>query len=929
MNRMKLKLFLIATVALLGFGFMRPVEVQAEDICTPTLCGSAISHGDVWGQRYAASCFHTRNPDGSFSSCTWPQQGGYRWSYLQASYTFPIDEIGLQNVSNLTFDYTGPAWEITMNFQYCAVQQVPCHSTNTRTITYSSNDYPDLNSMGLSQERVYAFTIFMRTENCDVFVCSAESLQGALTLTDVRFCASSDMFCEESPEYYQPLKSSENAGIVSNPRNSSATNFFSTSNNQHATVHAATDGIITIERLTTDDCRANNLFGDGAFGDSELCYFDGVNSFRAPHLTLNIVTAKVTLDGDDGSQWEYWVHSPFLYSTVRSGQFVKGGCPIGGTIATGNQGVTIVFERGGDADVDYMNIEPTGSDCAPELTYDGCITQISPNNWEILGGVIEHYNNTPTVRFETVGTLKTVVNVPMDRSPKLRLYVYSPTDARLAVIFGENVRETVSVNASSTYSHSAIDIDLDGALPDRDPFYSLEIGLLQPSRQVYIGSICLFLDNSPPREYCYFLNNDFANGLSEWDRSSSSVVPRSNNAVFIPDEGSIWQNLKLVTGDYDDDLEFNVRIEWGVFDYSNNVFVDEHYLISLEYKWGGYTDDEFQEIGMATRDIVADTNNNIITAFNLLVSQNIEADFELRIIHSELAPPPATLEAEIRSICLTGDVWVEDKPAPPFNASCPLGVTRPTGSDVGLWIGYLWSELSRFFTCDLMRVLNAIHTSLIDFFDTSRYFMRYLMVSGNMTLSWLSTDILYWLNGHLSNIAGGNITFIEVQSGGKSCNNLFCAIDSLFGGVSQIFQALAELLTSVLDKALVPIIDLLVQLVGGTFNFVIGLAQSIIDLLLTGAYAIIDLGKFFFSFLWKILNDFSTAEPVQIPMLPYCDVDPNSSPACRLFWVAEHTVFSGPGVVIIPILSGYLIVIIMLYMIKEIKKAIIESGKLI
>jgi hypothetical protein len=921
---MKLKLLLFLTVAVLGFGFMRPSEVvqaqEPEPICTPSFCGESLP---IHNWVNAGNCTPTRNADGTWESCV-HQNAGNRWAQLNVQYQFPVAQIGHQDITNLTFNYSGPVSVATVGFYYCAVQQDGCHTVNIRSIWYNSNDYPDLSTRGLSQERVYRIIILLESEPCGVYVCSAESLHRILKLSNVRFCSSSDMFCEEEPEYYRPLKSSSNAGIVSNPRNSSATNFFSTSNNQHATVHAATDGIITIERLTTDDCRANNLFGDGAFGDSELCYFDGVNSFRAPHLTLNIVTAKVMLDGDDGSQWEYWVHSPFLYSTVRSGQFVKGGCPIGGTIATGNQGVTIVFERGGDADVDYMNIEPTGSDCAPELNYDGCITQISPNDWEISGGVIEHYNNLATVRFETVGTLKTLLNVPMDRSPKLRLYVYSPADARLAVVFGENIRETVSINASSTFSHSSIDIDLDGAFPDRDPFYSLEIGLLQPSRQVYIGSICLFLDNSPPREYCYFLNNDFTNGLSEWDRSSSSVVPRSNNAVFIPDEGSIWQNLKLVTGQYDDDLEFNVRVNWGVFDYSNNIFVDEHYLISLEYKWGGYTNDLFQEIGIATRDIVADTNNNLITSFNLLISQNIEADFELRIIHSELAPPPATLNAEIRSICLTGDVWAEDKPVPPFNASCPLGVTRPTGSDIGLWIGYLWSELSRFFTCDLMRVLNAIHTSLIDFFDTSRYFMRYLMVSGNMTLSWFSTDILYWINGHLSNIAGGNVTFIEVQ-GGKSCNNLFCVIDGFFGGFNNLLNFLGQLL----DQALAPIIDLLIMIVGDSFSFLLGLAQSVIELLLTGAYAIIDLGKFFFSFLWKILNDFSTAEPVQIPMLPYCDVDPNSSPACRLFWVAEHTIFSGPGAIIIPIFTGYLIVIIMLYMIKETKKAIIESGKLI
>jgi hypothetical protein len=918
---MKLKLLLLLTVTLLGFGFMRSDVVQAqEDICT-THCGQAINldwQASNIGCSGSQTYYYTYWEDGAWRNCAF-RSASRRLIALRVVLTLG-DTSNLHTINN--FDLS---WQGDQSYEFDVIFY-RCHSSSTNTcqssanLTYTRTSKSDLVTNPIpSVDFVYSIAIHFRMIDVGaVAETTADGVRDMIVLNDIYFCSSNAMFECETPEYHRPLRN--NTNLQPNPLNSSAINVFG---EKEETVYAATDGIITIERLTTDDCRANNLFGDGWFGDSELCYFDGVNSFRAPHLSLNIVTAKVTLNGDDGSQWEYWVHSPILYSSsIQSGGFIKGGCPIGGTISSGNQGVTIVFERGGDANFDYMTLEPD-TECDPLIQQEGCITQISPTAWEINGGIIETHNGNSVVSFHTVGSLKTVLNVPMDRTPKLRLYVYSPSDAKLNVAYGENIHRQLDI-PPARHAYNSIDIELDGALPDRDPFYTLEITLLQPSRIVYIGSICLFLDNTPPREYCYFINNDFANGLSDWNRSSPNVVSRANNTVFIPDTESIWQNLKLVTGDYDDDLEFNVRIEWGVFDNVNSVFVDNHYLISLEYKWGGYTDDQFQEIGMATRDIVSETNNTIITAFNLLISQNIEADFELRISHSDLAPPPPTLNAEIRSICLTGDVWPEDKPAPPFNASCPLGATRPTGSDLGLWIGYLWSELSRFFTCDLMQVLNQMHANMMDFFDTSRYFMRYLMVSGNMTLSWFSTDMLYWLNGHLSNIAGGNVTFIEVQ-GGKSCNNLFCVIDGFFGGFNNLLNFLGQLL----DQALAPIIELLTMIVGDSFSFLIGLAQSIIDLLLTGAYAIINLGEFFFSFLWKILNDFTSAEPIQIPLLPYCDVDPTSSPACRLFWVAEHTVFSGPGAIIIPIFTGYLIVIIMLYMIKETKQAIMESGKLI
>lgn len=193
-------------VTLIGGATATPRYSEPTPTITPTPdapgyteCGQSLPIHD-WTSW--SSCTPTRNPDGSWSSCV-HALSAQRFAQLNIEYIFPE----MMDISNLTFSYTGSIASVisgpaqgpsAVTIQYCSVQQTICHSSNVRTATYNYLDYPDFDSMGISQDRAIRIRIALRSENCSTFVCSDESMQRIISLNSVRFCASGMEFPPEA-----------------------------------------------------------------------------------------------------------------------------------------------------------------------------------------------------------------------------------------------------------------------------------------------------------------------------------------------------------------------------------------------------------------------------------------------------------------------------------------------------------------------------------------------------------------------------------------------------------------------------------------------------------------------------------------------------------------------------------------------------------
>jgi hypothetical protein len=675
---MKLKLLILLTVVLLGFGFMRPSEVvqaQPEPICTPAFCGESLPVHNWVNTGY---CTPTRNLDGTWESCV-HQVAGNRWAQLRVSYTFE----SMQDVTNLTFNYSGNVWVAAIGFDYCAVQQSGCHSSNVRHIWYNSNDDPDLSTRGLSQERVFRITILLESEPCGVYVCSAESLQRILKLSNVRFCSSSDMFCEEEPDpLVKPLRSVHQ---TQHHQTHAYANLFVADGSQRP-VHAGADGTITrVRDLTPADCVR--------WGMGERCYlppneyWQGGDSDNVQYIVLS--TSDIDL--------EYLVYnaSGFVYE----GLSVTAGCVIGQTTSLN---VTLVYADSDDL-IDQFTIEPSIS-ATPCFDDDReCVDE--DISFQTFGNVI--LSNGEYI-LSAGSSIYTTMALPVDTRVQLRVTARSTEPATLEMQLGTTRRSFNLSMLSSTYTLGYRYFD-----PDLLDFYSLRITNADSSANIQITDICLAIETiaSDYPDHCYFTNYSFDHGIVGW--SVAEGVMTGSGELFIPSGQSISQLAELYP-DGDDPATYTLEIDIGVWYYNDFALLrsDTINTISISYIYPYIEDDPFQTIDTITFGDIASVNNNIRIATSFDIENQTDGSFVIAVSVETLDDDVRGVS--IRRVCIVpdGDEWFgyeNPHPTTPiFSEDCTIP-HLPQGGFSAEWITWLWGNFSLFFRCDLMQLLNDIY----------------------------------------------------------------------------------------------------------------------------------------------------------------------------------------------------------------------------
>ena len=353
--------------------------------------------------------------------------------------------------------------------------------------------------------------------------------------------------------------------------------------------------------------------------------------------------------------------------------------------------------------------------------------------------------------------------------------------------------------------------------------------------------------------------------------------------------------------------------------------------VTFDFEWGTFTAEDFAFPKVVNILQFQQENNYVEFSFNFAPLSEVDAPFKVRATIAN--PGTDTYAVSIHSLCIEGNFpgYREDIPDDdgPFPEECSI-VSKPTGNQLGQWTQYHWLQMNRFFQCDLMVTLNDWYENSMDFMTTVKWFFRWLLALFQSTLDWLSTDVLFWLNGHLANIAGGQTTFIEIETGPESCNNLFCLFDTLIGGVGNVLdtfiQALADVLVSSLEEVFGPVVQVLAQIVGGAFDVLFDLIKKIIDLLFNVIYAIFDLEKTAGESFGHVVEDIREAEPAEIPVIPQCGIAPESNIVCRGFWAIDNTFLTGPGEILPGLITGYMVVMMVIWFVKRAKEIMLEAN---
>lgn len=330
-------------------------------------------------------------------------------------------------------------------------------------------------------------------------------------------------------------------------------------------------------------------------------------------------------------------------------------------------------------------------------------------------------------------------------------------------------------------------------------------------------------------EACLFQNYSFNDGLSQWSYSGASAYPGAvilNNGAYIEQtvysDGGYYLWVPATVNDgAGDDTDGSATIYYQIKRFSDNAVIAGGTITTTEqsfYAGGG----------------------NLYNFISEYIPMT--AGFYTIQIQAQLASI-STINA--LSACFTlvpPEQVIDDTEYPDDNfswAECGDTISPPANLlNIGSWIRYLWSQLTKFFICSLEPILNGIFNAISALFEL---------------IGWL----VGWLWQFLQN-AWGFLWWI---------------------------------LTSAWD--------LIVSVLGMLWDLILYLVDQIWRVI---SWALTALSQLFT--LYELWRD---VEPVQPPGLPDCINSPTDSNICAVYYIAEHTFFSGTiGGLFIPVLLVYI-----------------------
>lgn len=666
----------------------------------------------------------------------------------------------------------------------------------------------------------------------------------------------------------------------------------------------------------------------------------------------------IHIDGDDGREYLQLVTDYQNY--VYEGQHVEAGCYLGrvANIPTTStldkvtdlidffdqlpvslsqlyewfgvndaffEALTVAWVKEGGSFVDAWDeyiLDPSDSaPCNSPEGYEGCMGDTrmeDATQWQSSNGV--SWLDSGAL-MNSGSFIRSTFNLDADRNPRVIIGAYAIPLGILSVSFGTASDPINQILGMSSFEFEAGD-------PDAGAFYTLELKNTGDA-PIRLDFVCVIHETdrsgnpqnpndipddqlppdviqAPGTQICYFTDASFENGLDEWDQTGD--VEEDDGVLLLPDDATIAQDLKLKAGTYT--LKVIVRL-WTNGAYSPDDDDDSN-GVEIEYAYPATT---FVTVGgMQAWNRFAIKSVATLSA-EIVIADDEDGTFTLRA--NVVSPPTGVLGVQVQSACLTkaGDVDAGDgdgliKPTCGSIPTPTLSATAP-----GTWFTWLWAQSNKFFRCELIRVINAMYSAMTQFFRTVLWSIRWMQASAIRTGSFANVA-LYWLNGHLYNVAVGQVYTVV---GGEGFDVSGDIGDVILGGLKSV-------------------IDLFISLLQRIIDFVFYLLNLVFVLALDIVVALVRIGVMAIGFIISVLGQFfdlvnalffawnnSAAAP--IAGVPQCAVEPKENPVCIALWMAENTIFSGRGFLFIPFMVAYGSAELLLWAISKLSKNAKDSAQ--
>lgn len=544
---------------------------------------------------------------------------------------------------------------------------------------------------------------------------------------------------------------------------------------------------------------------------------------------------------------------------------------------------------------------PTSEDrCGLDAAYSECETVNADLNmagygWFTDGNFVEWQN--PGVILHPGESIYQELNLPTDVDLALSVLAApvngDTAEAAITLQLGETIqRETALLSELTRYEIAA-------ALhtPDLGSSYTVRVSNTG-RKDVELRYVCATrgAPNVAPSG-CYFANSSFDYGLQSWTVVEGEVTELTGalrlRANAVP-RGSISQDVRLLPE------------EEGV-EYTYTLTVESRAFLALPSATGTYTlkvtyDGVTYDIG----DPINAVGAGYLVMYekrsvSIPVTTETVGPMVISFVHGD-DPAGSLLSIEILDVCLEGPFpgqggagW---EPASGCRKNAP-----PMSSDVGQWTAWHWANLDNAFQCELFPLLRKTYKRIDDGFTLVGWQARYWSDSASMTGKWLGTRLFPYLNGHFRNIALGQVTTIEGGGGAGLWDVLLAFIN--------LIRPVIDLITSTLGTT----VTLLLSVITGVIGFIVSLASQGLSIIQQAT-----------GLLSTLISAYNNAPPQSLPGMPSCSVDPKGHPLCIAWWVLDNTIFSGPGALVIPVITGVLSIHLVLWVVGELKRALVETG---
>lgn len=673
---------------------------------------------------------------------------------------------------------------------------------------------------------------------------------------------------------------------------------------------------------------------------------------------------KVVLTSPTHGDFVYWLDRAPDY--LRVGLEVQAGCQMGVTIPTltlgldtlpvtaqgavnaiteagmpGNSGVgvTAVTRYVDGARVhlfDDLTIAPlhSGLPCDQVESLQSCLGDAglkNPSQWEQFGSV----GFTPNgVTIAPGGEISRIFNLSAIREPRIEFRARSSSAGSVRVQMGT----TTQIFQIPGGEPRTLEFAGAAHLPDIGGFYTVSLANTGGSI-IEVAYICVEFTKdgegeplpprNPPPPACYFYNASFAEGTGGW--TVSSGVDSGHGEIHVQDGQTFSQPVTLHPGP-EDPASYTITVKVAVLHFASYVpdETDTTGVITLEYAW---PDASYATVGEPTLGDFARNYNLLTLSTSFSVS---ESDSGVMTFRVTLSNTPATVRGlAVREICLNptdgpgwpedpeGPGWDEERPEGPFRPNCEV-ISLPSGQSIGPWIYYHWSNLDNFFQCQLMTMLNDMYKVGMDGFRLLGWLGRWIIASALIFADYLNYQLVPYVGGLLGNSVGTTVIYEAEQQ----CANfdILCHLSSIFSRGADVIEAFFALLAKNIDDVIKPIVDFVLMILGLAFDLLFNIVASLVALAFTIIGYIVTLLQLGLQLIMSIFDAWNNSTPEGIPGLPACSVDPQSSPLCLFFWLAENTIFAGPGELIIPLITAILAILLTIWTVREIQRLIVQMG---